>query len=235
MRFEDRAGDIVLPHGGRRRSATAGGRLRGRDIDLIVVDDPVIPAQLHDAAKLKAVSQWFDAEVMQRLNDQSSGAIVIVTRRLHIDDLCGYLLASNQPWVHLNMPAIATAEEQWTLSDGRNLARRQGEALAPELADKQQLYQRMLEIGAYRFGAEFQQNPFENTNEDEMRCGAFGGQEGDPNSPGLWLGRVPESKIMAYEIFGIGECHPAPPPKYFTIEDGPLPVEDVEDEGLGLT
>ena len=228
MRIEDRSGEIVLPYGGRRRSATVGSRLRGRDIDLVVVDDPVIPAQINDAVKLKAVSQWFEAEVLHRLNDQSSGAVVVVTRRLHIDDLSGQLLGSNQSWVHLNLPAIAPEDEQWVLSDGQVVVRRQRDALAPELADKQQLYQRMREIGAYRFGAEYLQDPFKHLDIDEMRRGCFGGEEDDPNAPQFWFGGVPESDIMAYEIFGVGDRHPAPPPRSIPIEGGPLPVEDVE-------
>ena len=221
-------GEIVLPHGGRRRSATVGRRLRCRDIDLVVVDDPVIPAQIHDAAKLKATSQWFEAEVLQRLNDQSSGAVVIVTRRLHIDDLCGHLLGSNQSWVHLSLPAIAPEDEEWALSDGRIVNRRKGDALAPELADMQQIYWRMREVGAYRFSAEYLQEPFKVLDEEEMRRGCFGGGEDDPDGPQFWLGGVPESDIMAYEMFGVGDRHPAPPPIGFPIEGGPLPVEDVE-------
>ena len=228
MRAENRPGEIILPHGGRRRSATVGSRLRGRDIDLVVVDDPVIPAQIHDAAKLKAVSQWFEAEVLQRLDNQSSGAIVIVTRRLHIGDLCGHLLGDNQSWVHLNMPAIAPEDTRWVLSDGRIINRRQGEALAPELVDKQLLYQRMCEVGAYRFGAEYLQDPFKHMNEDEMRGGCFGPQANDPDGPTFWIGSIPETDIMAYEVFGVGDCHPAPPPISFPIDGGPLPVEDVE-------
>ena len=230
MRIDKRPGDVNLQYGGWRRAATVGSRLRGNDIDLVVVDDPVIAAHIHDPAKLNAVLQWFNGEVMQRLNDQSSGAVVIVTRRLHFDDLCGHLLRGNQTWVHLNLPAIATEDEHWVLSDGRTVDRQQGAALAPELADKQQLYHRLLDVGAYRFGAEYLQDPFEHMNPAEMRSGFFGSRDDDPNELSFWLGNVPESEIMAYEIFDMGPCHPAPPPKYFSIEDGPLPVERVADD-----
>ena len=38
--------------------------------------------------------------------------MIVVMQRLHHDDLCGNLLAGEQPWVHLNLPAIATADEE---------------------------------------------------------------------------------------------------------------------------
>jgi hypothetical protein len=140
-------------------------------------------------------------------------------------------LHDDKSWVHLNVPAIAIADECWNLSDGRTIARSKGEALAPELADKEQIYQHMLRIGAYRSGAEYQQNPFESMNEHERRYGAFGGRADVPNSPFVWFGWVPEREIMAYEVFDVGACDPAPPPRpHPAVEDLGSPIEVVEDD-----
>lgn len=219
LSVEGRRGEIRLPHGGRRIAGTVGGTLIGRGADLIVVDDPIAPARVHDAARRTAVTKWFDAEVIQRLSDKKTGAVIVVMQRLHVDDLCGHLLGGEQPWVHLNMPAIATRNESWKLSDGRTVNRAKGDALAPSIEDRQQLLERMLDIGAYNFGAQYQQAPYVQTNREEIRGGCFGGPDLSDGFPEIWFGRVSERSIMAYELFGIGDYHPAAPPRQLTTEE----------------
>lgn len=65
-----------------RLAATVGGTLIGRGADLIVIDDPIAPAHVYDATKRNAVKKWFDAEVIQRLNDKKTGAVIVVMQRL---------------------------------------------------------------------------------------------------------------------------------------------------------
>lgn len=221
---DGRRGDLQLPHGGRRIAATVGGTLIGRGADLIVIDDPIAPAHVHDAARRNAVRKWFDAEVIQRLNDKKTGAVIVVMQRLHVDDLSGHLLGGEQPheqhkWVHLNMPAIATTDKIWELSDGRSFQRLKGQALAPEIEGRRALYDRMLDIGAYNFAAQYQQAPFKHMNVDGMRGGCFGGPDDEWGFPTMWLGRVPETAIMAHEVFGISDRNPAAPPRDMTLEE----------------
>ncbi len=139
-------------------------------------------------------------------------------QRLHVDDLSGHLLDSDQPWVHLNIPAVATTDETWPLSDGRSLNRSTGEAIAPQIESKSELYTRMHNIGAYNFGAQYQQAPFKNMNDEEDRCGVIGCED-EWGHPGFFLGCVPEVNIMAYEVFGIGDRHPAPPVRQPTMQE----------------
>lgn len=216
---EGRRGDLLLPHGGRRIAATVGGTLIGRGADLIVIDDPIAPAHVHDAARRNAVKKWFDAEVIQRLNDKKTGAVIVVMQRLHVDDLSGHLLGGEQPWVHLNMPAVATEDEVWELSDGRAFSRTKGQALAPHIEGIRALYDRMMDIGAYNFGAQYQQAPFKHMNDKEVRGGGFGGPDDQWGFPNIWFGTVPETAIMAYEVFGVGETNPGAPPRDMTLEE----------------
>ena len=115
--------------------------------------------------------------------------------------------------MHLNLPAIATEDESWTLSDGRIFTRAKGQPLVPQSDTREQLYARMMDIGAYNFGAQYQQAPFQITNKDEMRGGCFAGADDKLGFPGRWFGRISERDIMAYEVFGIGRQHPARPPE----------------------
>ena len=173
LKAEGRSGNLYLPHGGQRISGVVGGILVGRGADLIVIDDPIAPARVHDEPRRRAVNKWFDAEVIQRLNDKDKGAVIVVMQRLHHDDLCGHLLSGEQPWVHLNLPAIAIADEVWRVSRGGVFTRRKGEALAPQIDGRVTLFRRMLDIGAYNFGAQYQQTPFEHMNDDGKRGGYF--------------------------------------------------------------
>lgn len=219
IKNDGRKGDIRLPHGGQRIAAAVGGTLIGRGADLIVIDDPIPPAYVHNAARRNVVKKWFDAEVIQRLNDKATGSVIVVMQRLHVDDLVGHLLAGEQPWVQLNMPALAEADERWQLLDGRVMLRKKGLALAPEIEGRRQLYDRMLDIGAYNFGAQYQQKPFLHMNDDEARGGMFADPDDEWGFPQFSLRRVPEINIMAYELFGVGDHHPATPPRRLSIEE----------------
>lgn len=219
LKLKGRPGDLCSPHGGRRITGTVGNSLIGRGANLIVIDDPIAPAHVHDAARRNAVKKWFDAEVIQRLNDKKTGAVIVVMQRLHVDDLSGHLLGGEQPWVHLNMPAIAMADETWSLSNGRVYVREKGQPLAPAIEGRRALYDRMMDIGAYNFGAQYQQAPFRHTNDQEMRGGCFAGQDDAWGFPTMWFGRVPETAIMAHEVFGIGDRNPGAPPRDMTAEE----------------
>ncbi len=220
---------LVLPQGGQRIAGVVGGILVGRGADMIVIDDPIAPARVHDDAKRRAVNKWFDAEVIQRLNDKAKGRVVVVMQRLHHDDLCGHLLSGEQPWVHLNLPAIAMEDEEWKLSRGGILRRPKGMPLAPTIDSKLALYNRMFDIGAYNFGAQYQQKPFQHMNDEEVRGGCFVESEDQWGFEQIYFGTVPETTIMAHEVFGVGKLHPARSPRPLSIEEWERLVVWMED------
>jgi hypothetical protein len=69
------------------------------------------PADAMSKAVRDRCRRWLDETVISRLNDKSSGAIILVMQRLHVDDLAGHVLERGG-WVHLNLPAIAEADER---------------------------------------------------------------------------------------------------------------------------
>lgn len=219
LKTEGGSGNLYLQHGGQRISAVVGGILVGRGADLIVIDDPIAPGRVHDESRRRAVNKWFDAEVLQRLNDKTEGAVIVVMQRLHIDDLSGHLLAGEQPWIQLSLPAIATEEEIWTLSRGQVFTRKKFEPLAPAIDSQLTLFKRMLDIGAYNFGAQYQQKPFKHLSDDECRGGMFALPDDQWGFPDCSMRRVPETHIMAYEVFGAGKFHPAMPAREMSMEE----------------
>ena len=50
-----------------------------------------------------------------------------------------------------------------------------------------------------------------------LRC--FGGPDDEWGFPTMWFGRVPERLIMAHEVFGFGDFHPACPPRQLTRDE----------------
>jgi predicted phage terminase large subunit-like protein len=82
---------------------------------------------------------------------------VLVMQRLHQDDLAGYLL--KQPgWFHLNLPAIATRDEQIPLGDGRFHQRKLGDVLHPARRSRKDL-DAIKAMGSMIFAAQYQQSP----------------------------------------------------------------------------
>lgn len=77
----------------------------------------------------------------------------------------------------------------------------------------------MLDIGAYNFGAQYQQMPFVRMNDDGFRGGCFALPDDEHGFQRFAMMRVPETKIMAHENFGVGDCHPATPRRRLSLEE----------------
>ncbi len=194
-------GVLELPDGGRRMPVLAGNSQIGRGADMIIIDDPM-PAEVAKDEKARTeVNQWFDGEVIQRLNDKTNGVIIVVMQRLHPDDLTGHLLAGSEAWEQLVLPAVANRDETWSTSDGNIFRRHRGEALAPETEDLDQLRERLHQVGAGNFTAQYMQDPRLYVHEDECRHGGFN-LESDRGYPRLIFGRFPEANYLRREIFG---------------------------------
>ncbi len=85
--------ELITNRGGFRLATSVGGVLTGRGADVILIDDPLKPADALSQSRRAAANDWFDSTLYSRLNDKGKGAIVIVMQRLHEDDLAGHVLA----------------------------------------------------------------------------------------------------------------------------------------------
>ncbi|MGL4561041.1 MAG: hypothetical protein ACRCV0_01960 [Brevinema sp.] len=72
-------------------------------------------------------------------------------QRVHVDDLCGFVQDSNTEWNILNLPAIATKDEELELSNKKIMSRRIGEILNPQLASQFILENIKKHISSYNF------------------------------------------------------------------------------------
>lgn len=154
---KDTASEFETTAGGSVFATTIEGVLTGRGGDYFIIDDPIKAGDATYASRLKAVNDWIRQSLLSRQDDKSTGRVVVVMQRLHLDDLSGELLRSGG-WDHLCLPAIAERDEVYRLRDGRSITRKEGEALS-ERENLQVLADIRREIGSAAFSAQYQQRP----------------------------------------------------------------------------
>jgi predicted phage terminase large subunit-like protein len=143
---------------GYRYTTSVNGTLTGRGGNFIIVDDPI---KVDDAASetlRMSVQEWFTNSVLSRLDNKRDGVIIVVMQRLHVDDLAGKLLTSGN-WVHLDLPAIATEDEEVPVGPGEVYQRREGDVLHPTHEPLDVLKELEAGMGSIAFSAQYQQSP----------------------------------------------------------------------------
>ena len=142
---------------GFRLATSVGGTLTGEGGDIIILDDPINAAQAQSPVLREKVSDWYQQTLVSRLDDKTSGAIVLVMQRFHPEDLSGELLKASG-WEHLNLPLIASEKKTYSVG-GKNIVRQPGELLHANRDTKDYAEQLKSEIGAFAFEAQYQQSP----------------------------------------------------------------------------
>ncbi len=155
-----RSTELITTRHGYRFAAGAGGSVLGRGADLIIVDDPIKATDALSAAERRRVAEFYDNTLYTRLNDKSSGAIVIIMQRLHQDDLVGHVLERDD-WEVASIPAIATEDRSYRLGNEpwQLYQRRAGEVLQEEREPREVLEQIRRSLGSLTFSAQYQQSP----------------------------------------------------------------------------
>jgi len=150
--------DFTTTKHGYRYSTSVGGTLTGRGGNFLIIDDPLKPDEATSDIKRSAVTEWFDSTLYSRLDDKRHGVIIVIMQRLHVDDLVGHIL-EQEPWVHLNLPAIAEEEETIQIAKNQFHTRSVGDLLHPDREPKDVLDRMKAVLGSFKFSAQYQQNP----------------------------------------------------------------------------
>jgi len=91
---------------GYRMAVSVGAAATGEGGDILILDDPHAIDEKESDARREAAIDWFDNTWSSRLNDQQTGAMVVVGQRIHMNDVSGHILeTAGDEWVHLNLPA----------------------------------------------------------------------------------------------------------------------------------
>src|SRR6516164_3895636 len=153
--------EFGTPEGGYRFSTSVEGVLTGRGADIIIIDDPLKADDALSDTRRRSVNEWFDNTLRSRLNNQETGAIIIVMQRLHADDLVAHVQESEK-WDVLSFPAIAEQSQNYEIATpyGRKLIhRKEGEILQPTLLSPATLESHRRAMTEYNFVAQYQQDP----------------------------------------------------------------------------
>ena len=143
---------------GSRLSTSISGVLTGRGGNLIIIDDPIKPADGMSETERARVIEWYGGTLISRLNDKEHDAIIVVMQRLHQGDLVGHLL-QEEGWTHLNLPAVAELEQQIEIGPGKFHTRHIGDLLHPQRESKAILDSIKRTMGSATFAAQYQQSP----------------------------------------------------------------------------
>ena len=146
---------------GYRISTSVGGMTTGEGGDLIVVDDPHNAKEISSEIKRLAVLRWWDEAMSTRLNNQRTGAKIIVMQRLHEKDLSGHVLAKDESYVHLCLPARyeMNAERTRTPLEFKDPRSKEGEILWPDKITDEDLKRLESDLGEYARAGQLQQRP----------------------------------------------------------------------------
>jgi predicted phage terminase large subunit-like protein len=151
--------EVLTTLHGCRLATSIDGTLTGRGGDIIIIDDPLKPTDALSANRRGHVNEWFSNTLVSRLDDKVNGAIVVVMQRLHVDDLCGTLMHSEDNWTLLSLPAIAEFEQPVRIGQNLVHGRSVGDVLHPEREPRSALEQMRAQLGSAIFSAQYQQCP----------------------------------------------------------------------------
>ena len=146
-------------HMGQRFATSVGGAGTGMGGDRVIVDDPHKVQESESPTKRREAIEWWDKTMSTRLNDQSTGARIVIMQRVHQDDVAGHVLERGD-YVHLNLPMeYEPAATHWTGFGSPDPRTEPGELLAPDRVDAEQNEQLKRTLGERGYASQFQQRP----------------------------------------------------------------------------
>lgn len=156
---KDTESETKTTAGGVRFASSVGGVITGRGGDLIVIDDPLRADDAMSEASRNRVIDWYGGTLMSRLNDKRKAAIVIVSQRLHINDLIGHVQRTGDNWTVLELPAIADRDRKIQISPTDYHLFRAGSVLHPQREPPDVLEEIKGYLGSAVFSAQYLQAP----------------------------------------------------------------------------
>ena len=158
-RDKDTEIETVFTAGGFRLGTSTTGTLTRRGGDLVICDDPIKAQDVGSETKRETNNELFRKTFLSRLDNQQTGAIVVVMQRLHANDFVGSLLAASDGWTVLSLPAIAERDEHIQIGENEYYFRKAGEPLHAEREPLSVLHRVRDEMGPDAWAAQYQQDP----------------------------------------------------------------------------
>lgn len=143
---------------GYRIATSIGGALTGKGGNIAIIDDPLKAGEAQSEASRKAARDWFQTTLPTRLDNPKTDSIVLVSQRLHVEDLIG-LAIEQGGWTILEIPTIAMEALSIPIAEGKVWRRAPDNILQPERVGLEELNRLRTELGSANFEAQYQQNP----------------------------------------------------------------------------
>ena len=146
---------------GRRQCVGLDCGVTGEGGDIILIDDPADRDAAESDARRTELNLSFDEKIYSRLNDQKTGAFVVIGQRLHEQDLFGHLLKRGG-WEHLCLPMRYESDHPTpskTSLNFRDWRTKDGELLWPERMPEEVVADLEATLGSYGWSSQGQQRP----------------------------------------------------------------------------
>ncbi|MEN1704656.1 MAG: hypothetical protein AAGJ54_03960 [Planctomycetota bacterium] len=211
---------------------TFGGTLPKASPDAVIIDDPHAFKDEPDTGLLASHRRWFEGRVLGEVS--SSCRILAVMSRVALGDLTD-AVREHAGWRAAEVPVLAREDEPRASFLGHGPGRTRGDELNPGGMPRAALREKLREIGARRFMARYQQQPYEPGNGRErggalrMVITGWHGKRCYSNAPAF--GVIPEERALDLELFGEGSQGPAlelEPPIPLEMLGEPLPDPDAD-------
>ena len=155
-----RKAEFETTQNGGRFATSVGAAMVGLGANLLVIDDPITPEEVASETRRENVNEWFFSTAYPRLNDKKRDAVVIITHRVHEDDLIGRLTENDDhDWKVITFPAIATDPVTYQIGDDEFHERQVNEVIDPTREDLNDLRRIERDSGSLVFMPIYQQQP----------------------------------------------------------------------------
>lgn len=127
----------------------------------IIIDDPNAAQEAFSEATVQATKDWWDSTMSTRLNDQKTGAFIVIQQRLSEEDLSGHILSKDDgEWTHICLPMRYEPERAFVSSIGWQDPRTEaGELLWPERFGEKEVKSLERTLGPWATSGQLQQRP----------------------------------------------------------------------------
>lgn len=145
--------------GGTRFSTSVGGAVTGKGADIIIVDDPLKAKDaVHSEAARNDAFNYIIGSLMSRFDRPDEGRMVVLSQRLHTDDLIARL-RDEGGWELLSIPAEALVPMSLDMGLADPWKLKPGEVLFPERFSHTALAQLKADLGEANYAAQILQDP----------------------------------------------------------------------------
>jgi predicted phage terminase large subunit-like protein len=147
--------------GGESLITSIDGTNTGEGGMCILIDDPNSVDDVDSEATIQTAIDWWDGTMPTRLNNQDTGAYVIIQQRTFENDLTGHILETEAgDWVHLMIPMRYEPERSFITTIGWKDPRTvPGELMWPERFSEPAVKRLERRLGPFRTAGQLQQRP----------------------------------------------------------------------------